>query len=76
MTLAQTQPIRAERQHPVAEAPGGGDRIVGAERPDEGEQRDEAGEHRPLDGERPGAEQFTIRERQILQLAKESGASA
>ena len=64
---AADQPVGAERERPVAEAAGKPDRIVGAERPDEGEQPDETDQRRALAGERPGAEQFTMRERQFLQ---------
>ena len=64
---AADQPVGAERERPVAEAAGKPDRIVGAERPDVGEQPDETDERRALAGERPGAEQFTMRERQFLQ---------
>ena len=55
------QPVAAHRHHPVADAAGGPERIIGAEGADEGEERHQTDEGDSLTGQRPA--QFAKRER-------------
>ena len=69
--MSQLPPIR---HRPVADAAGDAERVVGAERTDEGEQRHQSDERHRLTGQRVA--HFAKRERRILQFANNPVALA